>query len=134
MTRFRKGQSGNPQGRPRGSGLTGKLRKAIATEAKEIITAMVDKAKEGDTAAARLLLDRVLPALKAEAAPVAIPGMQAGSLSERASAALEAAAKGELSPDTAAALVAAVGGLARIIEIDELERRIAALEERHERD
>lgn len=133
MTRFKPGQSGNPKGRPKGSGMAGKLRKAIEAEAGEIIEALIAQAKGGDVTAARILLDRVLPSLKAEAALVTIPGMEAGSLSERAQAALEAAAKGEVAPDTAAALVGAVGNLARIIETSELEQRITALEKQHEK-
>lgn len=133
MSRFKPGQSGNPAGRPKGSGVAGKLRKAIEAEAPQIIEALIAQARGGDVTAARILLDRVLPSLKAETAPVTIPGMDAGSLSERAQAALDAAERGEVAPDTAAALVGAVGGLARIIETSELEQRITALEKQHEK-
>lgn len=125
---FKPGESGNPAGRPRGSGPSAKLRDAIQKEALDIIAALVKKAKEGDAAAARVLLDKVLPGLRSEAAPVAVKGMDAGTLTQRAQAVLDACARGELPPDTAAQLVGAVGGLARLAEIDDLERRIAALE------
>lgn len=125
---WKKGESGNPAGRPKGSGITGTLRKAIAKESESILQSVIDAAKAGDMAAARMLLDRIVPSLKAEAAPVTIPGMSSGTLADRAGAALDAAAAGELAPDTAAALVAAVGTLARIHEIDELTRRVEALE------
>ncbi|MHA7833473.1 MAG: DUF5681 domain-containing protein [Algiphilus sp.] len=127
---FQPGQSGNPAGRPKGSGPSARLRDAIHKEAPDIIAALVKKAKEGDAAAARVLLDKVLPGLRSEAAPVAVPDMDAGSLTERAQAALNAAARGELPPDTAAQLVGAVGALGRLTEIDEIERRLAALEEK----
>jgi len=127
-----KGTSGNPKGRPKGSGLAGELRKAIASRADDIVAALVGKALEGDVSAARALLDRVLPSLKAEAAPVHVPGLAgAGSLAERAESVLQAVGAGDVPPDVAAALVAAVGALARIHELDEIERRIATLEERH---
>ncbi len=125
---FRKGESGNPRGRPRGSGPAAKVRAAIAEDVPVIIKRLAELAKSGDVAAARVLLDRVVPALKAETLPVSIPGIDVGTLAERAQAALSAVGRGEVAPDTAATLVAAVGALARIIEVDELERRIAALE------
>lgn len=127
---WKPGQSGNPRGRPKGSGLSGDLRRAIQNRASELIDAMMQKALDGDVQAARTLLDRVLPALKAEAAPVTLPGIATpdATLAQRAVAALEGVARGDLSPDVGASLVAAVGALARVVEVDELERRIAALE------
>lgn len=129
-TAWKPGESSNPKGRPKGSGLSGELRQAIKARAPELVQAMVDKALEGDVQAARTLLDRVLPSLKAEAAPVTLPSLGApdATLAQRAVAALEGVARGDLPPDVGAALVAAVGALARVVEIDELERRIAALE------
>lgn len=61
---FEKGKSGNPKGRPVGSGVTGKLRSAIEARAPELIEMLIQKALEGDTASAKFLLDRVLPAVK----------------------------------------------------------------------
>lgn len=127
--KFKPGQSGNPNGRPKGSGLAGTLRKAIANDAADIVQTLIEQAKGGDVQAARVLLDRIVPALKAEAQAVEVPGLAAGGLRERAQAVLDAAATGELAPDTAAGLVAAVGALARVVEINELDVRIAALEQ-----
>lgn len=127
-----KGVSGNPAGRPKGSGLAGELRKAIAVEAGDILAALIERAKAGDVQAARALLDRIVPSLKPESAPVHVPGLaDAGSLAERAESVLQAVGAGDVPPDVAAALVAAVGALARIHELDEIERRIATLEESH---
>ena len=130
---WKPGQSGNPAGRPAGSGLAGELRKAVAERAPELVAALIAKALGGDVQAGRVLLDRVLPAMKPESAAVHIHGLSTGSLTERAQAALAATADGQLAPDVAAALVAAVSGLARIRETDELEARIRALEEQHDK-
>jgi len=131
LRKWQPGESGNPKGRPPGSGLAGSLRRAIAAQAADVIAALIAKAKEGDVQAARALLDRLVPPLRAQSAPVAIPGFDtATGLAERAQAALRAAGRGEVPPDVAAGLVAAVGALAKIIETEELERRIRALEAR----
>ena len=128
-TQFQKGQSGNPNGRPQGSGIAGELRKAITENAGAIVEAMIDKAKEGDTTAAKVLLDRVCPTLKPEAQTVSLPAMaEAETLLERATAAIVAAASGELAPDVASQLVQAVGVLSRVAEVQDLEKRLEALE------
>lgn len=129
---FKKGRSGNPAGRPPGVGRNAELRKAIAEDLPSIIQAMVQAARGGDVGAARLLLDRALPALKPEAAPLTLPGLGAGSLSARAEAVLASVARGELSHDAGAALVASIGGLAKIQELSELEARLTALESKME--
>lgn len=128
-TKWKKGESGNPAGRPKGSGLTGTLRRAIQDRAPEVVQVLVDAALAGDTQAARILLDRIMPVLKAEAAPVELPALADGTLTERAQAALAAVAEGTLAPDVAGQLVAAVAGLARVEEITELQDRIVRLEE-----
>jgi hypothetical protein len=127
-----KGTSGNPDGRPPGSGPAAAVRRAIADDVPEIIARLAELAKGGDVQAARVLLDRVVPTLRAEAVAVTVPGLDAGSIAERAQAALEAAGRGEMSPDTSAALVGALASLARIKETTELEARIAALEAHRE--
>jgi hypothetical protein len=77
--------------------------------------------------AARLLLERVIPPLKAteEAALLALPD---GTLTEQGRAVLGAVAAGKLAPGQGAALLASLGTLAKLAEADELTRRIEALE------
>lgn len=128
--KWQPGQSGNPAGRPAGAGKIGQLRKQIEDNVPEIITALVAKATAGDAGAARLLLERVLPPVKAMEQPqaIALPG---GSLSDQGRAVLAAVASGEVAPSQGAALVAAIGSLARVVEVDELAARVAALEAKH---
>ena len=122
-----KGTSGNPRGRAPGSGEVAKLRAAIAEHVPAIIERLVGAALQGDVAAARLLLERTIAPLKAAepAAPLVLPD---GSLTEQGRAVLGAVAAGTLAPGQGAALLGAIGTLARVIELEELERRIAALE------
>lgn len=122
-----KGQSGNPKGRRVGSGELGRLRAGIGEHVPEIIASLVTAAKAGDTGAARLLLERVLPALKPEErpAPVALAGE---GLVEQGRSVIDAVARGELATGQAAHLLAGLGALARLVEVDELADRIEALE------
>lgn len=126
---FIKGQSGNPQGRPKGSGLSAQLRAAIEQDAPSIIKAMIEQAKAGDMPAAKALLDRVLPALKPESQAIHLPELvAAGTMAEKARAAIDAAGAGAVSPSAASDLVSAIAGLAKIIETTELQKRLEALE------
>ena len=64
MSKFLPGQSGNPNGRPKGTGTIAKLREAIQEEIPEIIDTLVSAAKSGDVSAAKILIDRVVPTMK----------------------------------------------------------------------
>ncbi|WHZ12960.1 MAG: hypothetical protein OJF60_003401 [Burkholderiaceae bacterium] len=128
--RWKPGESGNPKGRKPGQSAITKLRANIAQHVPAIVDQLVEAAKAGDVAAARLLLERVLPPVRAIEQPqlIALPD---GTLTEQGRAVLAAVAAGELAPAQGAQLITAVGTLARVSEIDELERRIAALEGGH---
>lgn len=127
--RWAKGRSGNPAGRKPGTGEVAQLRSAIAAHVPEIVAKLVAEAKRGDVAAARLLLERVVPPLKPieEAAPIVLLGE---SLSAQGRAVLAAASSGSLSPGQATQLLAGLGNLAKLVETDELTARVAALESR----
>ena len=127
---WKPGQSGNPKGRPKGSGDVALLRSAIAAQLPQLLEAMLQRALDGDVGAARLLLERTVAPLKAvePPQPLALPD---GSLTEQGRAVLASVAAGELAPGQGAALVGAIGALARVTEIDELAQRVAALESKH---
>lgn len=128
---WKPGQSGNPAGRPRGTSKAQQLRDAIAQDVPAIIETLKAAALAGDVQAARVLLERALPALKPQELPQAVPLPAGGTLADKGAAILHAAGAGELAPGQAAALLGALGTLAKVIEATELEQRIAALEQRH---
>ena len=126
--KWKAGESGNPNGRPPGVGEVTKLRNSIAEHLPEIITQLVIKAKEGDSQAARLLLERVLPPMKAIEQAVTLSLPDGEGITAQGVAIVQAVAAGILAPGQGAQLLTGLGALARIKEIDELERRITQLE------
>lgn len=126
--RWKAGESGNPRGRTPGTGEVAKLRASIAVHLPEIITQLVTKAKEGDAQAARLLLERVLPPMKAIEPMVELTLPDGEGITAQGVAIVQAVAAGTLAPGQGAALLSGLGALARIREIDELEKRITKLE------
>lgn len=129
-SQWKPGVSGNPKGRPKGQGPFAAVREEIAGHMPAIITRLAEQAKEGDVAAARLLMERIYPALKPVEVPVPLE-LPGASLSDDGRAVLAAVASGVVAPTQGAALVAAIGALARVVEIDELSNRISILEEKH---
>ena len=129
---WKPGQSGNPAGRPAGTGEVGKLRAAIGQRVPELLAAMMTKALEGDVGAARLLLERSIAPLKGVEQAVTLALPKDGTLTAKADAVLNAAAAGDLAPGQAAQLIAALGTLAKISEVDQLAARIEKLEAQRE--
>ena len=61
-----KGQSGNPKGRPRKSQKTmAQLRSQISEHLPDVIEVLAGAAKEGDVQAARILVERCVPSMRA---------------------------------------------------------------------
>ena len=128
--RFAPGNSASP-GRPPGRGPVAEMRAALATDLDKIIDTLKAQALTGDAQAIRLILDRVLPALRPVDMPTMLSLPAGGTLAEQARAVVQAAADGDLAPAQAAQIVTALGGVAKIIETTELLARIEALEARN---
>ncbi len=126
--KWQSGQSGNPSGRKPGTGKVEKLRAALAKELPEVLDALVAQAKAGDTSAIKLVLERTVPALRPvdAVAPLNLP--VDGGLADQGQAVLAALAAGHLPANQAAGILQGLGNLAKLVELDELEKRIAALE------
>ncbi|MCA8278504.1 DUF5681 domain-containing protein [Burkholderia cepacia] len=128
MTQFKKGQSGNPAGKPRGArDKRTALRELLQPHAADLVAKAVELAKAGDTTALRICIDRCIPAIKAKDAPVDLPDLT-GSLVEQGEAVMRAMARGRITPDEANAVMQVISAQARIIEVDELEKRLSILE------
>lgn len=126
-TKWRPGQSGNPRGRPR--------RKSVAehlgSDLPKVIDALKDAALKGDVLAGKVLLEKTAATPRPESTKVTISGFEeAATPTDKADLIIKAAAAGEISPSVAQELMAALASTVRVIEVDELIRRIAAIEER----
>jgi hypothetical protein len=125
---FKPGQSGNPAGRKPGQTPGAQIRKAIEERRDDILQAVITAAVSGDMSACKMLLDRITPPLKPVAAQIALPVPEGAGLAEQGAAVMRGALSGEISPDIGAQLITALAGYAKVIEIDELTKRIEALE------
>jgi len=83
-------------------------------------------------AAIRIIAERICPPLRAMDAPVALR-LPEGSLSDQGAAILKAIAAGEVPVVQGAQLLGAITALAKVHELDEVLRRLEALEKAQEK-
>ena len=129
-TRGRPFAAGNP-GRPKGARhkITRAVEALLEGEAEALTRKAVEAALDGDMTALRLCLDRLAPARRD--APVRFDlGLLDGPTAalEATARAIEAMAEGELTPTEAAAVVGLLEAYRKAFETVEIERRLAALE------
>ena len=128
---YKAGRSGNPEGRPRGSRnkATMAVEALLDGEAKAIARKAVEKALEGDMAALRLCLERVLPPRRDRPVVFDLPKIEGVSDALNASSAvLTACAAGTLSPGEAVEVMGLISGHVRVLEMTEIEARLTAVE------
>lgn len=119
------GGKGRPKGRP--DRRTAPFRAAIDKAMPAILDNVIEAAKNGDLAAAKILIDRSLPSLKPIEAARAIP-LSGSTLTERAVSVIDTVVSGTISVDEATRLIQSLSSMARILEAGDLTARIEALE------
>ena len=97
----------------------------------ELVQRIVADALAGDPQSTTLLINRLCPQPKAsyESIQFTIAG---DSLTEKASCILSAIADGAVPPDIGSNLLASLTSMARVVEVDEIVRRLDALEAAHD--
>jgi len=128
MAKFEKGRSGNPRGRPVGQAAGAKLRQAIEQRADGVLQVVIDAALGGDLQACSLLLGKVIAPLKAVAPVVTIPDSNGLSLAQRGDTVIQAVLNGSVAPDVGVMLLNGLASQAKLIEANELEKRIESIE------
>jgi hypothetical protein len=131
MAKFSKGQSGNPNGKPKGcrNATTILFDELLKDNAKELIEKTIEMAKGGDGLALRLCIERLAPARKDRPVWFDLPEMNEARDTVNASAAIVAAvAAGDLTPSEASELGKVVDSYARTLQAAEFDERISKLE------
>lgn len=130
--RFQKGQSGNPKGKPRGKTAKTKIRELLSKgDIADIVATLAAKAKAGDVAAANILLARAYPIPKAAGRFLnfQIPtGLGLAGIAKMFDAILVATGSGALTTEEATSLASILEKQAKILEVDSVQQRLAAIE------
>ena len=128
---FKKGESGNPDGRPKGAkDKRTQYRELFDPHADDLIQKAIDLALAGDTACLKMCIDRLVSPFRAKNATVTLDDIE-GTLTEKGEKIIMSMGSGELSPSDASSMLSALAAQARIIEIEELEKRVSDLEARN---
>lgn len=130
---FKKGQSGNPSGRPKGArNKASVLAQSLLEDQTDAVVKMVIKsALNGDMVACKLILERLVPPAKERPvqANMKLPAtITAENAADVFAAILRAVAKGELLPSEAETLQKMLSGYLTAFDYAELARRVEAIE------
>lgn len=129
---FVKGQSGNPNGRPRGSVNRGTRAAAILLdgEGEALARKAIEMALSGDAAALRLCLDRIVAPRREQPVSVDLPPIDSPADIARAMEGLiVAATRGHITAGDAFALSQTIATYLRAVEVSDFERRLKEVEE-----
>ena len=129
---WKKGQSGNPRGRPKGSRNKATLLAIAAMEGEltDVVKVVIDAAKGGDMAAARLVVDKLIPTTRERPLSIALPDVTSVDDCATAQAkVLAAVATGVILPGEGETLAGLIEHQRRSLETSDLAARMTALEE-----
>jgi hypothetical protein len=131
VSRFQKGKSGNPAGRPRcrTNPILASIKKEFGSE-EQYWHHIAKAAKAGDQNCLNLLAARVRPPFKARSVCVELD-IQGDSAKDYTTGVLDAVAKGELPPDEAASFLNAILAGNELVKLEELEQRLNQMERKN---
>ena len=130
---FRRGESGNPAGRPIGARHKATIlaEALLDGEAEGLTRKVLEMALAGDMVALRLCLERILPPRRERPVRFHLPALQTPADAVTAMAAIAAAvADGNLMPSEAGELSKLIDIYVRAVEAREFDQRLQAIEAR----
>lgn len=126
---FKPGNKAGP-GRPKGSlNKRTKVGLALDAQSEDVARRVVAEALAGDMTAAKLVLDRVAPPLRAEGARVQFKLDPDAPLAAQGQQIIFAVSQGQMDVDTGKVLIDCLCSFAKLRETDELAKRITELEQ-----
>jgi hypothetical protein len=131
-SRWKKGTSGNPAGRPPGSPnrSTVFFQELLSGQGEALIQKGIELSLKGDTRALSICWDRLLPPRKERA--IELPGMtDAKSVSAALASVVIAVAEGRITPGEAESLARVLETQVRAVEFEALAQRVVELEKAH---
>ena len=133
--KFKKGKSGNPTGRPKGSRNRATiLAEAILDgEAEELTRIAIKAAKGGDSTALRLCMERIMPPRKMRPILVKVlPINESGDIISCINTILQATVSGAITTDEADGILRIVDVARKTFETDGMQRELDVLQARLE--
>jgi hypothetical protein len=135
---FKKGVSGNPDGKAKGTlSKRSQLGKLLEPHGEQLINKAVELAKAGDIHALRLCLERLLPRVREESISLEVPAEavnNAASLLAFSTRIIHATTTGEITPEQANKLFSVINVQREVIALAHLEDRVLELENIYKRE
>ncbi len=131
--RFKKGVSGNPAGRKKGSKnkVNLEIEKLLKADAKKITRQVIAKAKKGDMGAIKMFLERVSPPMKDQPFQIELPELKSASdVTQYLATLAKETAKGNIPPTESEKLAKLADHYLKAVEVTDFEKRLLELEEK----
>lgn len=131
QTKFRKGSSGNPLGRPKGvrNKATLIVEALFDSEVEIICRKAIEEAKKGNLHAIKIILDRILPAKKDSPIYIPLPSINTPSdILDATQRIIFSVGYGEITPSEGEAFFRLIDIHVKTIELYEFEQRLKVLE------
>lgn len=124
-TRWKKGQSGNPSGRPSKGA---EIRRSLLEMTPLALEAIVQGIKSGDSTCLKIWADRCDPVSKSTIQPVEFL-CDTTDLSRAALSIISAISQGQVPPDVGTVILKGIADASKIIEVESLQREVEELKQ-----